>query len=96
MYARIYWAAAQDQFHENLFAQSSASWDRMRAGFDDVIARYPDQWNLQNYASFACEANDEETLKKLFERIREPSLDEAWRSHERYLACGRRVGKFRD
>lgn len=96
MYARIYWYAAQSQFHDNLFLQSKANWERMRAGFDDVIARYPDQWNLQNYASFACDANDEETLKKLFERIREPSLDEAWRSHERYLACGRRVGKFKD
>ncbi|ROU08314.1 DUF4034 domain-containing protein [Lysobacter enzymogenes] len=96
MYARLYWSASKGQFRDNLFAQSKANWSRMRAGFEDVIARYPDQWNLQNYASFACDANDEETLKQLFERIREPSLDEAWRSHERYLACARRVGKFKD
>ncbi|SDZ24612.1 protein of unknown function [Lysobacter sp. yr284] len=96
MYARLYWSAAQGQFRDNLFAQSKASWPRMREGFEDVIARYPDQWNLQNYASFACDAGDEDTLAKLFERIREPSLDVAWRSHARYVACGRRVGKFQD
>lgn len=96
MYARLYWSAAQGQFRDNLFTQSKASWPRMREGFEDVIARYPDQWNLQNYASFACDASDDETLAKLFERIREPSLDAAWRSHARYVACGRRIGKFKD
>lgn len=96
MYARLYWSAAQGQFRDNLFAQSKADWARMRAGFEDVIARYPDQWNLQNYASFACDAGDDETLAKLFERIAEPSIDEAWRSRARYVACGRRVGKFKD
>ncbi len=96
MYARMYWYVSQIEYKGELFLDTRANWERMRAGFDDVIARYPDQWNLQNYASFACEANDKETLKKLFERIREPSLDEAWYSRERYVACGRRVGKFSD
>ncbi|MFD0319538.1 DUF4034 domain-containing protein [Lysobacter gummosus] len=96
MYARIYWAAAQGELRENVFTKFKASWPRMREGFEDVIARYPDQWNLQNYASFACDAGDDETLRKLFERVREPSLDGAWRSRTRYVACGRRVGKFKD
>lgn len=94
MYARIYWAAAQGPFHDNLFAQSKASWPRMREGFEDVVARYPDQWNLQNYASFACDAGDDATLAKLFKRIREPVLDEAWRSRTRYDACARRADKI--
>ncbi|MFD1296702.1 hypothetical protein ACFQ4Q_08640 [Lysobacter gummosus] len=96
MYARIYWYASQTQFRDKLFLETEANWARMREGFDDVIARYPDQWNLQNYASFACDADDDETLAKLFERIREPSLDVAWRSRARYVTCGRRVGKFKD
>lgn len=87
MYARIYWAAAQSQFEDALFRESSVHWKQMRSGFDDVIKRYPDQWNLQNYAHFACQAGDIETLRKLLPRIERPLLDGAWDGAMSFAAC---------
>lgn len=87
MYARIYWAAAQSQFEDALFQESSVHWKQMRSGFEDVIERYPDQWNLQNYAHFACQAGDVETLRKLLPRIERPALAGAWSGAMSFAAC---------
>ncbi len=91
MYARIYWYASQAEYHEKLFSESLANWPRMRASFDEVIGRYPDQWNLQNYGKFACHAKDMDTLSRLFDRIVEPAIDSAWGGDETYRTCKRMV-----
>lgn len=72
MYARIYWFAAQAQYREGVFDQSSVDWKMMRSGFEDIIKRYPDQWNLQHYMRFACLAGDAETVRGLLPKVREP------------------------
>ncbi|MEQ1514738.1 MAG: DUF4034 domain-containing protein [Lysobacteraceae bacterium] len=89
MYARIYWVAAQSQFEDALFRESGVHWKQMRDGFEDVIKRYPDQWNLQNYAHFACQAGDLKTLRKLLPRIERPVLADAWSGRMSFEACGR-------
>lgn len=78
MYARIYWYASQTQYDNALFAQSLASWSRMKDGFDDVIARYPDAWNLNNYAKFACLAKDKPKTRELLKRSDFQIVAEAW------------------
>lgn len=93
MYARIYWFAAQNGYDDTLFLASFARWDRMRAGFEDVIARYPDQWNLQNYAHFACEAGDAETVAKLLPRLQSP-LPQAWQGRASFAECRRLAGQL--
>lgn len=91
MYARIYWFAAQNGYDDTLFLASYARWDRMRAGFEDVIVRFPDQWNLQNYAHFACEAEDVDTLKALLPRLQTP-IPQAWTGRASFDACRRMAG----
>ena len=93
MYARIYWFAAQNGYRDTLFVASFARWDRMRAGFEDVIARYPDQWNLQNYAHFACEAGDAETVAKLMPRLQAP-IPQAWEGRASFAECRRLAGQI--
>lgn len=93
MYARIYWFAAQNGYDDTLFVASFARWDRMRAGFEDVIARYPDQWNLQNYAHFACEAGDAETVAKLLPRLKSP-IPQAWQGRASFAECRRLAGQL--
>ena len=93
MYARIYWFAAQNGYDDTLFFESFARWDRMRAGFEDVIARYPDQWNLQNYAHFACEAGDAETVARLLPRLQSP-IPEAWEGRASFAECRRLAGQL--
>jgi hypothetical protein len=78
LYARIYWYASQTQFQNGLFAGSFADWSRMKGGFDDVVASYPDAWNLNNYARFACLAKDKATTRALLERIDANVVSEAW------------------
>jgi hypothetical protein len=77
MYARIYWYASQMQFGERLFRDTSVAWPRMKRGIDDVLKRFPDQWNINNFAHFACLAGDREETARLTARVTEP-VKEAW------------------
>jgi hypothetical protein len=78
MYARIYWFAAQTQFRNAIFTDSLATWSRMKDGFEDVVARYPDAWNLNNYAKFACLAQDKPKTRELLKRADFSIVPEAW------------------
>lgn len=78
MYARIYWFASQTEFGNELFSESRAVWPQMKDGFDDVVARYPDPWNLNNFAKFACLAGDKAKTKELLSRIGADVVREAW------------------
>ena len=53
LYARIYWYASQNQFKNAIFLVSVAHWNDMRDGSKAIVADYPDQWNINNYAKFA-------------------------------------------
>jgi hypothetical protein len=88
MYARIYWYASQTQFGRDLFIKSRARWPSMRKGFDDIVARYPDAWNLNNYAQFACSANDGAKTKQLLSKIGEQGvIPQAWGRFEFFTQC---------
>ncbi len=80
MYARIYWYASQARFNTRLFEDSKVNWPRLRDGFDDVVARYPDSWNLSNYAKFACLAGDKAKAQALFQRMGDNVANQAWGS----------------
>jgi hypothetical protein len=77
MYARIYWYASQLEFGERLFKDTSVTWPKMKRGIVDVLKRYPDQWNINNFAHFACLAGDREVTARLTARVSEP-IREAW------------------
>ena len=49
----------------DLFEATLASWPRMKKGFEDMIARHPDVWNKNLYATWACRARDKETTARL-------------------------------
>ncbi|MBI3528800.1 MAG: hypothetical protein HY067_12630 [Betaproteobacteria bacterium] len=69
LYARFYAAASQFQYKHELFSQSKASWPRMKIGFEDLLRRYPDPWNANIYAHFACLARDKEKSVELMKMI---------------------------
>ena len=87
MYARVYWSASQEHFRDWLFSKSSAKWPQMRDGFDDIVRRYPDAWNLNSYAKFACWARDKNKARELLERIGDDIVHSAWMSESQRLAC---------
>lgn len=70
-YARLDWTLAQTERNQDPFRDLGISWAKMKLGFNDLMQRFPEsQWNLHNYAYFACRAGDGETFNKL-----RPTLD---------------------
>ncbi|HEY8119046.1 MAG TPA: hypothetical protein VIE91_07400 [Methylophilaceae bacterium] len=80
MYTRMYWAAYQGLPEgTKLFRDSYVSWPKMKAGFDDLMQRFPNSnWNLNNYAKFACLANDKKTFIALRKKIGTNIIPDAW------------------
>jgi len=91
MYARIYWGASEGQFQNHLFMSSFARWKQVDAGFKDILARYPDQWNLNHYAKFACLAGDMKRTRELIAKIDQP-IDEAWEPEGLFERCRNEAG----
>jgi hypothetical protein len=87
MYARVYWYVAQVQYRSGLFVESAVVWDKMKQGMDDVLARYPDQWNINNFAHFACLAWDGRAARELIERMQGAPIPQAWDSAAQYEQC---------
>lgn len=87
MYARIYWYASQVNYGNSLFTDSKVVWEKMSKSIDDVLKRYPDQWNINNFAHFACLAHDAQKTKQLIERIEGKPIIEAWDSLSIFNAC---------
>lgn len=87
MYARMYWYASQTQYHDDLFAESLVNWDDMKKGMDDVLARYPDDWNLGNFARFACLAGDGAKTRELLDRLSREAAERAWDRQEDFERC---------
>lgn len=70
MYARLYSAAAEEQFEHELFQDSYADWPLVKQGWEDLLARYPDSPGRRNrYAYMACLAKDRTTLLALLDQL---------------------------
>lgn len=95
MYARLYWSYAGSQDEEfSLFADSGADWRDMREGFEQMMKATPDSlWNLNNFAVFACRANDADTYRRLRKQIGGRVYGDAWPSNYTMEICDERLAK---
>jgi hypothetical protein len=93
LYARIYWYASESQFKDAIFLTSVAHWSDMREGFKAIVADYPDQWNINNYAKFACLVGDERTTREAFDLMRGDPIESAWPSTAQYRSCEPLAGR---
>ncbi len=94
MYARLYWTTDQGmEAGANPFKTSHASWEKIKQGFEDLMARHPkSKWNLNNFARFACQAEDKETFLKLRRQIGKDVIDEAWSYNISLELCETKFG----
>jgi hypothetical protein len=84
LYARLHWAMSTNE----MFDSGRTDWTRMKAGFEGLIRDYPDPWNVNNYARFACMAQDWRTLERLSVRIGDKPIAMAWYGDgEMYAKC---------
>ena len=50
----------------------------MRKAFEDLVARHPDPWNKNVFATFACRARDKETSGRLLAELGASASLGAW------------------
>jgi hypothetical protein len=78
MYARLFWHL-QETCH-SCEQQTGGSylldWNRVKSGFQQIVTRYPTQWNLNYFAYFSCGQHDKDT-RALMAGINAPVL-RAW------------------
>lgn len=86
MYARVYWNVAL-YFEPGLLTRPEGNWPKFRAGFEELVARYPDRWNLSKFAAFACDAGDKDTTRRLLTRINDAVVPAAWENRATYNRC---------
>ncbi len=91
LYARIYWAMDQSTYQGRLFVAGGADWPTMRTSFEHMVGQYPDAWNLNGFAYFACMARDYKTMDAIVGRIGPDVVHAVWgangkATHARCLA----------
>lgn len=74
-YARYYWHASEVDCG---CWRSAIDWPTMKQAMRDVANRYPEPWNLANFAKIACKMNDAETAKAYFIALGSYDGLEAW------------------
>jgi hypothetical protein len=75
VYARYYWHASED----NCSCWTKAvDWPTMKKGMRAIADRYPEPWNLANFAKLACKMNDGPTAKAYFQALGKFDGSEAW------------------
>jgi len=87
LYARLYWIALREMGDPEFFSAMTQHWPQMRESILDVLARYPDQWNIQNFAYFACLAQDKPTSRSLMSKVSGRRFSQAWGQLEVHQAC---------
>ena len=87
MYARIFWAAYSGLGAAEKLKRGELDWPKLREGFDDVVKRYPDPWNLNFFARAACDAGDKATAQRILGLIGDRVEPEAWDNRGAYLRC---------
>ena len=84
LYSRIYWAALQSWYAAEIWP--ALNWPNFRRGVHDVLKKYPDQWNLNSFARFACVAQDIKLAVDLFKEIKTPDK-EVWGTVADFNTC---------
>jgi len=74
-YARYYWRASQDDCG---CWKDAVDWPSMKQAMRDVAKRYPDPWNLANFAKLSCDMNDGATARAYFTALGRIDGAEAW------------------
>ena len=87
LYARLNWLETA------AFDAGRADWKRMRAGFERMMKDFPDPWNVNNYARFACMSKDWPTVERLAERIGDQPVAMAWYGDRKYYDTCRQIAK---
>lgn len=82
-YARVYWVYVECGCS---IWQSAVDWPLMKRSMADVVARYPADWNIVNFARLACEMGDRSETAKYLRKLRNDN-GLAWASSDERSRC---------
>ena len=87
LYARLYWHAFTGFYGNDLFRKTRADWSKMRSGMKDVVAHYPDAWNVNHFAYLSCLAGDRDTTRQVIASMGEPPVLKVWQARAVFEGC---------
>jgi len=88
LYTRLHWTLSMSP---TMFSENEVSWPRMKQGFEDYLKLYPEMATRNNYAMFACRANDVATVAEQMKLIGHSVDMNAWNSWADYELCKART-----
>jgi hypothetical protein len=87
LYARLYWHARAANYAKPEELSQVFDWTKVVTGMDAVMAANPDDWNADNFARLACEAQDFNAFRR-FAALRKGPADAAvWPNPALLKAC---------
>lgn len=90
MYARLKWLQT-DFYGKELMRSQVVDWGRMRQGIKDVLREYPDAWNTNHFAYFACVAEDYEFAATLMPDAMKLPVNSVWQDEVTLKMCRSRI-----
>jgi hypothetical protein len=88
LYAQIYYEASCCAYQDGLiFTEAGAQWYKLMQGLEDLRRRYPDPYNVDMEAYFACSAIDSLVLPGLMAEIGNSPHPSIWKDAHFFRAC---------
>lgn len=94
MYTRIYWSLGLNPEGGYRFEIPVVVWEYMIQGMDDILERYPSQWNINHFAYFSCVKRDLRSTARYVEMLHPPAIEEAWYDLENYETCAHHAKRY--
>lgn len=94
-YARIHWVEKGGLMSGDPAYLEGVDWPTWREGMRDIATKYPDDWNLSNFAKISCDVGKHAEAKFFFERMTTNFLG-AWRSEISSWLCQQESGFIGD
>jgi len=93
MYARVYWAAGSSGNGRYYFQEPNTDIEKLEQGMRDLVQNYPDQWNVNHMALYACVLNNRDLAADFIDLIEPPIIEQAWLTERNYNGCLRWLGR---
>ncbi|MDQ1923483.1 DUF4034 domain-containing protein [Massilia pseudoviolaceinigra] len=84
MYTRLHWSYSRSSA---MFTSGEVSWPRMKTGFEDILATFPENRTRNYLGTFACLAKDAKYLKQQLDVLGDDVDPRFWGTKRNYAYC---------
>jgi hypothetical protein len=87
VYARIYLSSVCIGCEDTTSGRWVDHWDKIAAGFDQMLVDYPEPWNLNLYGWMACSAGDKKRTLTVLRKLKRNVDFEVWQEPFTHTYC---------